>query len=67
MPCTLPSNLILKAQKRIQIFKSGGDDRYSWALFIDGRMVYNGMDRQEASSRRKRAINELVEKWVAGA
>lgn len=43
-------------KKRAKIAKSGGDDRYSWALFIDGREVYSGMDRSEATWRRDRYI-----------
>ena len=34
--------------KRVQIRKSGGDDRYSWALFVDGRRTYTGMSKTEA-------------------
>ncbi len=50
---------------RVTIRKAGGDDMYSWALFIDGRMVHNGMDKREAAARRDRAIKNLTQgrKW----
>lgn len=38
--------------ERFRIRKSGGDDCYSWALFDNGRMMYNGMSRSEAQYRR---------------
>jgi len=37
---------------RVKIRKDGGDDAYSWALFVDGRMKWNGMTRSEAKWRK---------------
>lgn len=45
-----------RRKKEAAIRKSGGDDLYSWALFINGRDVYNGMSRSEAQWRRDRYI-----------
>lgn len=50
-----------KERKRVsRIAKFGGDDRYSWALFVYGSVKYNGMDRNEATWRRDRYIKEGV-------
>jgi hypothetical protein len=43
-------------KKQVRIAKWEGDDRYSWALFVNGRAVYTGMDRGEAGWRRERYI-----------
>lgn len=48
----------LARKKRARIAKHEGDDVYSWALFIDGRVAYNGMSRSEATWRRDRFIME---------
>lgn len=40
------------------IKKHEGDDLYSWALFINGRVAYSGMSRKEASWRKTRFIDE---------
>jgi hypothetical protein len=45
---------------RVTYRKSGGDDRYSWALFVDGRRTYSGMDRREARWRADRAKANLA-------
>ena len=42
---------------RVRIRKDGGDDAYSWAIFILGKMVYSGMDKNEAEWRRRRYID----------
>lgn len=44
--------------KAARIRKHGGDDLYSWALLINGRIAYNGMSRSEATWRRDRYINK---------
>lgn len=44
--------------KQVRIRKWGGDDKYSWSIFVNGHEAYNGMDRNEAEWRRKRYINE---------
>lgn len=47
-----------KARKKAaRIAKWGGDDAYSWALFIHGRQAYNGMSRSEAAWRRDRYVS----------
>lgn len=45
-------------KKTVRIRKYEGDDLYSWALFIDGQVKYNGMSRSEAEWRRDRYIKE---------
>lgn len=46
----------LSRTKNVRIRKHGGDDAYSWSLFIGGREAYSGMDRNEAEWRRRRYI-----------
>lgn len=36
---------------RVVCRKHGGDDLYSWAVFVDGVLRWNGMSRSEASWR----------------
>lgn len=54
-----------RPESRVKVRKSGGDDRYSWALFIDGREKWNGMSRDEAAWRRKQEIEALRAKTSA--
>jgi len=44
--------------KRVRIRKWEGDDTYSWAMFVDGRVIYSGMSKSEAEWRRRRFIDE---------
>lgn len=46
-----------RRRKGSKIEKWEGDDRYSWALFIAGRVAYSGMDRGEAKWRRATATS----------
>jgi hypothetical protein len=46
---------------RTRISKSGGDDRYSWAVFLDGRRVVAGLSRDEAQWHRRRIDALLAE------
>lgn len=57
---TTYSALKRNVERRITIRKSGGDDRYSWALFVDGRRTFAGMDRREAMWRRNNAVSNLM-------
>lgn len=45
--------------KRVVIQKYEGDDRYSWALFVDGRPRYTGMGKSEAEYRRYLVRREI--------
>lgn len=45
-------------KKRSFIAKSGGDDAYSWSLFVDDREKYSGMSKSEASWRREKYISQ---------
>lgn len=54
------------AKSRVRIRKDGGDDRYSWALFIDGRMKWNGMDQREARWRKDKEIAEIEAQAIEG-
>jgi hypothetical protein len=38
-------------KSRVTYRKADGDHRYSWAVFVDGRMKWNGMSREEAKWR----------------
>jgi hypothetical protein len=33
---------------RVRIAKYGGDDKYSWAVFVDGKTAVTGLSRDEA-------------------
>lgn len=46
--------------KRVRIKQEGGDDGYCWVMRIDGRAVYNGMQRREAEYRRNLWIKDGV-------
>jgi len=37
---------------RVTIRKYGGDDAYSWAVFVDGRPVMTGLNRRVAQFER---------------
>jgi len=43
---------MIVAQTRITIRKYEGDDRYSWALFVDGRPAMTGMGHAQAQYER---------------
>lgn len=47
---------------RVTMRKHEGDDLYSWAVFVDGRVKWDGMSRSEATWRRDRERAELGEK-----
>lgn len=52
-------------KRRVTCRKHGGDDRYSWATFVDGRLLCSGDDRYTAQyevrrQRRMLAALELV-------
>ena len=49
-----------QATRAVTMRKSGGNDRYSWAVFVHGREKWNGMDRNEASWRRREEIAALT-------
>ena len=55
------------AAKHFRIAKSGGDDLYSWALFKNGRTMYNGLSRHSALYARDKAIRELALRMDAEA
>lgn len=38
-------------RKRVVARKSGGDDKYSWSVFVDGVEKWDGMCRREAEWR----------------
>ena len=39
---------------RVFIRKSGGDDAYSWAVFVDGQRKWTGLSFREAKDYRDR-------------
>lgn len=52
---------IAKPESRVKARKSGGDDLYSWAVFVDGRERWNGLSRDSAAYYRKKEIERLNE------
>lgn len=44
---------------RVSIRKYQGDDYYSWAVFVDGKVVVSGLSRDEARYH-QRIIREQV-------
>jgi hypothetical protein len=53
----------MSKRKRVTIRKYMGDDRYSWAVFLDGQVRMTGMGKTEAEYeqeliRRKHAPDE---------
>ena len=42
--------------------KSGGDDAYSWAVFINGHMMVNGLSKREVLYYKKIALEKAKEK-----
>jgi hypothetical protein len=51
-----------KPENRVKARKFGGDDAYSWAVFVDGRMFVSGESKQQAQWLKKKFIKELEEK-----
>lgn len=49
-----------RAMRMVRISKHGGDDAYSWALFVGGVLRFAGMDKREATWRRQRAVDNLT-------
>lgn len=45
-------------KRRSSVKKWNGNDRHSYALFVDGRPRYDGMDKREADWRREKFIKE---------
>jgi hypothetical protein len=44
------------AEKRVTVKKYGGDDKYSWAVFIDGKPWVTGLSRSEVPYYKKNAL-----------
>lgn len=49
----------MKAAARVKMRKWMGDDRYSWAVFVDGRPKWDGLSRDQAAYYRDREVAEL--------
>ena len=41
---------------KITARKHGGDDRASWAVFVDGRMFVNGLTKREVQYYKDKAL-----------
>ena len=52
-------------KRRITARKSGGDDAESWAVFVDGREVFNGMNRGSVPYYKRLAV-EMLDKREQG-
>ena len=42
-------------EAKITTGKYNGDDKYSWAVFVDGRPAYTGLQKSELSHYKKLA------------
>lgn len=51
------------SKKRVTAKKHGGDDRYSWAVFLDGRPQVTGLAKTQVAyyKRQVREANSIVE------
>lgn len=47
-------------EKRVNSRKYLGDDRASWAVFIDGRPFVTGLERREVPYYKRQAIRHLT-------
>lgn len=56
---------INKINRRVVTRQVGGDDGYQYALIVDGRILFNGMTRNEACWRRDKKRRELCEARLA--
>jgi hypothetical protein len=45
---------------KITAKKYGGDDSYSWAVFIDGRPFVTGLTRREVDHYKKKAEERVM-------
>lgn len=52
---------------RITARKYGGDDAYSWAVFIDGKPMVTGLSRREVPYYKKEAAEILARATLAGS
>ena len=50
------------AAQRITARKYGGDDAYSWAVFLDGRPVVTGLSRPEVAYYKKQIAQLAAER-----
>jgi len=48
------------AEKRVTAKKYGGDDQYSWAVFIDGKPWVTGLSQSEVPYYKKKALAKLT-------
>lgn len=52
------------AKLKITARKDGGDDEHSWAVFVNGKMYFNGMSRSQVKYY-KQLSKEIAEKKIA--
>jgi len=45
--------------KRVTARKHGGDDAYSWAVFVDGRVMVSGLSKSEVPYYKRVAAKKL--------
>lgn len=55
-----PGLLPMKLQRRVTARKYMGDDRYSWAVFLDGRPIVTGLSRDEVRYWKRRILEEAT-------
>lgn len=51
---------------RVTYKQEGGDDGYSYALRVDGRVTYNGLTQREAAFRKEQAVKEIAKREKLG-
>jgi hypothetical protein len=47
-------------RKRVTARKHGGDDAYSWAVFVDGRVMVNGLSRMSVDYYKRLAYEQIA-------
>jgi hypothetical protein len=58
-------SIFKQAKPKITAKKFGGDDCYSWAVFINGRPAFTGLSRGEVAYYRKKAEDGFKDASVA--
>lgn len=49
----------MSQSRKVTMRKYGGDDQYSWAVFVDGRPFWTGLSKREASYYRKLELDKV--------
>jgi len=63
-PTSYTEKLDRMIKSRVRMRKHGGDDSMSWAVFVDDRPVYKGLDKFEAKYYKELEVQKLLNKVV---